>query len=629
MSSVARASGPHAVAPSRELAGICHHRRGVVIQVGLLAAAGGTGMLAAAALFLFAVDNSAGGQRNRSEPTPPASAARHATSAKLVDPSAATSTDVPPEDACRSPNASAMRSRGIAVEQAVSSTAILSHAWRVSKDDAVAVKDPLEDAAVASRTGAVNRENSWPEEGAVPIRDESAADLDLHAREGSPADPTVGKLAADEENTTSESPPPGLAQRRVEQEFYDYLRTKVPRVQFDTKQQAAKRALWRTAEKEGRQSDFVAGEVPEAQRMLRRMVGMRADIEGLPFRWGDGCRSDAANAQLLAEISTAVRSVPGAPPPPEQAAESLYGKPSRRERALLELLDSHADWRTAEAVSALEQTLQVESPRVRIRLIEHLQATAGPEAGAALARRAIFDPERNVRYIATEALANRDPQHYQEILLAGLTYPWEEIVWNAVDALTIRYDARLIPQLLELLDQPSATAPFQDEQGQWRVRELVAVKHLHNCVLCHAPSTSQDDAVRGLVPNPNAPPPPTPSPYYGGPKLQGDFVRADTTYLRQHFSLVHKVDDHGKWPENQRVDYLVRERKLSLAERADLAQQEGQAKVQPSAHREAVAFLLRKMTGLSVEELRAIYKQQPEGKPEDRAEAVGPRVAAR
>ena len=96
-------------------------------------------------------------------------------------------------------------------------------------------------------------------------------------------------------------------------------------------------------------------------------------------------------------------------------------------------------------------------------------------------------------------------------------------------------------------------------------RELVRINHLSNCMLCHAPSLSKDDLVRGRVPMPGEDPPPL---YYG--EVTGLFVRADTTYLRQDFSVVQPVAGAGKWPGDERFDYMVRTRPLNKAERTAL-----------------------------------------------------------
>jgi hypothetical protein len=86
---------------------------------------------------------------------------------------------------------------------------------------------------------------------------------------------------------------------------------------------------------------------------------------------------------------------------------------------------------------------------------------------------------------------------------------------------------------------------------------------LGNCLLCHAPSTNDSDPVRGLVPRRGEP---LPQAYYHSP--DGDFVRADVTYLRQDFSAKQEVKNPGMWPPVQRFDYLVRTRELTQREAA-------------------------------------------------------------
>jgi hypothetical protein len=112
-------------------------------------------------------------------------------------------------------------------------------------------------------------------------------------------------------------------------------------------------------------------------------------------------------------------------------------------------------------------------------------------------------------------------------------------------------------------------------------------------MLCHAPSSSKDDLVRGRVPVPGENPPPL---YYA--EQRGLFVRADITYLRQEFSVVQPVPVPGTWPGNQRFDYLVRTRPLTRLERARL-EQPPKEKPAPARdeQREAVLFALRELTG--------------------------------
>ncbi|MFQ5732655.1 MAG: hypothetical protein ACE5KM_11970, partial [Planctomycetaceae bacterium] len=117
--------------------------------------------------------------------------------------------------------------------------------------------------------------------------------------------------------------------------------------------------------------------------------------------------------------------------------------------------------------------------------------------------------------------------------------------------------------LERLLTKPNPRLPFRNSHGQWAVRELVRVNHMRNCYLCHAPSLSEYDTVRGFVPSPSQS---LPRLYYASRSRGGHFVRADVTYLRQDFSVMHAVKNHKPWPERQRFDYLVRTRLISKAE---------------------------------------------------------------
>jgi hypothetical protein len=75
-------------------------------------------------------------------------------------------------------------------------------------------------------------------------------------------------------------------------------------------------------------------------------------------------------------------------------------------------------------------------------------------------------------------------------------------------------------------------------------------------------------------------------------------IRIDVTYLRQDFSAMLAVGDAHPWPEMQRFDFLVRERKLTSDEaneyKAKLTPKE--AGVLSPYHRAALAAL-RELTG--------------------------------
>jgi hypothetical protein len=272
------------------------------------------------------------------------------------------------------------------------------------------------------------------------------------------------------------------------------------------------------------------------------------------------------------------------------------------------------DWRQELAVPTLVQVLQAEDPPIRLLLVEVLGRIQGPAASAALVQRALFDLSAEVREAAVRELRDRPRDEYRKRLLAGLRYPWAAAADHAAEALVALNDRAAVSQLTALLDEPdpagplphsyrsldraavwtaAATAPLsptvvalEERQGSERrtrlmddpsgtrrevkpstqeiyaVREVVRVNHLRNCLLCHAPSLSINDPVRGLVPAPSESlPRPSSNLYYGGLEWQsGTFVRADVTYLRQDFSVPQPVAEPGNWPAYQRYDYVVRTR---------------------------------------------------------------------
>jgi hypothetical protein len=155
---------------------------------------------------------------------------------------------------------------------------------------------------------------------------------------------------------------------------------------------------------------------------------------------------------------------------------------------------------------------------------------------------------------------------------------------------------------VRLLSEPDPSAPFlQTVDGKQipMVREVVRVNHLRNCLLCHAPSTSDKDVVVGPIPTPGAPLPPS-QVYYA--KRNGEIVvRADITYLKQDFSVMQPVDKPGAWPDKQRYDYLVRIRPLNDAERAVFEGKNDSGKARPlSEHKAAILYALRALTGQDV-----------------------------
>jgi hypothetical protein len=213
-----------------------------------------------------------------------------------------------------------------------------------------------------------------------------------------------------------------------------------------------------------------------------------------------------------------------------------------------------------------------------------------------LPQRALFDLSPQVREKAVQALAERPVEEYRQALVNGFRYPWPAVADHAAEALVAVKDRDALPALVGLLDQPDPRLPVAVREKGKEVlvtRELVSINHMGSCMLCHTPSLSKEDLVRGRVPIPGEDPPPL---YYA--ETTGLFVRADTTYLRQDFSVVQPVASSGKWPGNQRFDYLLRTRPLSSAERKRFEKRRKEhPKPDTYEQRGAVLFALKELTG--------------------------------
>jgi hypothetical protein len=194
-------------------------------------------------------------------------------------------------------------------------------------------------------------------------------------------------------------------------------------------------------------------------------------------------------------------------------------------------------------------------------LVNQLENMESTRAGTALARLAVFDPNETIRLAAVDALASR-PQDALATLLRTLRYPWSAAAGRAARALVALKYKEAVPKLIEMLDEPEPTAPFLAPDGRTLMRrELVRIRHHHNCLLCHAPSQSDKDPVREDIPM-----------FEGGYlKGTGTFVRADVTYLRQDFSiLLSPGTTNGEEESLRRFDFLVRVRELNDKEIAQI-----------------------------------------------------------
>lgn len=335
----------------------------------------------------------------------------------------------------------------------------------------------------------------------------------------------------------------------------------------------------------------------------------RPDLVILPWRGGDDCQIGKEAAERLQVLSVELRrllraSVPSGDVRPDVTKLRKYLREGDGSGSGIK----PAEWRTPEALPTLTQMLQAEGTPVRLLLVELLTVVPGRQASEALARRALFDLAPEVRERAIAALAQRPQKEFRRLLLEGLNWPWSAAADHAAETLVALKMKDTVPELITALKLPD------EKTSRWRmvsdlimviptgdqekgkpthlIREVVRVNHLANCMVCHAPSMSKEDLVRGRVPAPGEDPPPQ---YYQ--EATGLFVRADITFLRQEFSVVQPVPASGKWPGNQRYDYLLRTRPATPQDLKLLKLLERNKQLpEPHPQHQAVLFALRELT---------------------------------
>jgi hypothetical protein len=333
---------------------------------------------------------------------------------------------------------------------------------------------------------------------------------------------------------------------------------------------------------------------------METLLGERSDLTGLPFAMGDACRMKGERSREFNVALVIVRASLNA------AGDGFWDhfqtqcaqhdqKSARKDRA-------HCENVTLARVAALMQVLAPESAARRKGLVKYLAGVSHAEATRALARLALFSAEDEIRTAAVEALKVRRERDYNDILLAGLRYPWPAVARRASDALVKLERNDLVEKLVDLLDEPDPRLPVVKKVRNKSVpvvRELVRINHHRNCVLCHAPGDTGNlsaDVGTAPVPTPGESLSP-PSGGYGS-SSHNVLVRIDVTYLRQDFSVLQPVADAHPWPEMQRFDFLVRTRVLTEEEakvyRDKLSPRE-EGRLSP--YHRAVLSALRELTG--------------------------------
>ena len=339
--------------------------------------------------------------------------------------------------------------------------------------------------------------------------------------------------------------------------------------------------------------------------LLDKHLLKRKDLQALPLAMGDHCRvSDKeANAielvsnklgRLISEASGGARAVLLRNSGNAAVRNEIKEQQDRALEKLRALVnsDSHPQY-----LKTTNQILQAQHPEDRLELVNTLKETDNSTAINLLAKRAKYDLSADVRLAATNALAEFSRDQYRAELLAGLKYPWHVVAQHSAEALVRLDDKEAIPELVEMLDLPHPNAPVEIEQDEYVQPTLVAINHMRNCLLCHAPSLNTADIATGIVPNWGNPLPPQ---YYNArSSLDLVSVRADITYLKQDFSVVQPVVNHGPWPSKQRFDYVVQQTPVKGAKVDHTKKRIADAK---NLNREAIIFALHKLSSLNPED---------------------------
>jgi hypothetical protein len=336
----------------------------------------------------------------------------------------------------------------------------------------------------------------------------------------------------------------------------------------------------------------------------------REDLAGLPFRIGSDAILAREKAEVLEGFSLHLRKAIQDSTSKSKDEKTIAAEPDIG--GIHKLLNTgkkvsirkgiEKQFVSADAVPCIQQILQTENPGLRRMACELLSEIDVPEATEALLSWAVFDTDAGNRAAAVDALRKRDRKQVSQFLVRYIRYPWPRAVEHTAEALVALNCQEAIPHLAAAYNQLDPDTPFRvdlpDQPVDTYRREVVRVNHLRNCVMCHAPAVGRSDLVLGAVPDPQQPLPPstTPAYYSVGERV----IKADSTYLRQDFSVFQPVENHGPWPKNQRYDYFVALTRLNSQSTqppaiATTAESTGPAeKVSP--YREAIRFAITELS---------------------------------
>lgn len=325
---------------------------------------------------------------------------------------------------------------------------------------------------------------------------------------------------------------------------------------------------------------------------LVSLLSEKPELKGFDLAMGDDCHLCESDADTLQRISdTAGRLLSRF----DSFGTRQFTAVDARRRSSVKTVAKAVAYTNNpdQAIGTLDQMLQIEDAGIRIELVKSLGQLDSRTACKLLACYAKYDVESNVRVAATDALRSFPSDMCRKELLAGFRYPWPKVAKHAAEAIVRLNDTESVPTLIKYLKSPDPRMPRKSKSGAFISREMVAINHLRNCMLCHLDSHNPKDKGRGLIPYWNRE---MPNNYYISRQLELARVRADVTYLRQDFSVLLDVEDHGPWPKSQRFDYVARAKAISHVEAEQLSEK---ISSESNEYRIAIGKALRLLTQLS------------------------------
>jgi hypothetical protein len=330
----------------------------------------------------------------------------------------------------------------------------------------------------------------------------------------------------------------------------------------------------------------------------------RPELRGMPFIMGADCRLEQNRAQSFQASVEAVRE--------GMEADSRVSRHGHQNEdtafwSTYLALTGNQGLDTDHGIAALTQILGPERKALRADLVQRLKISNRPGAAKLIARAAIFDVDGDNRMAAIKALKDEHKERdaeVTEVLMYGIRYPMPVVAKRAAQAMVMLDRKDMLPQLADVLAEPTPGDPEPrvdaNDEVTHVVREVVRINHHRNCLLCHPPASQSGPTqeVPGVIPIPGSPFPTSPKEAYGRVQSSGEpMVRADTTYLRQDFSVMMPVANAAPWPEMQRFDFVVRTRPV---EGKELAALEAKVQARPAGfHSENQKAALRVLTDLS------------------------------